>query len=133
MSCYRDIPLAIIWGWIPLEVIFILGIYKILCGHLSIGLKLVYGPIIDYLFIPLLYLGIYKIWFGHLIISLKVEFGPKIGDWDILLLLFWGLLPLEVILFLIWFGLLSISLQLKYRPINGYWDWSSKLKLKILT
>ena len=63
---------------------------------------------------------------GHLCISLKLEYGPISGYWDIPLLIFWGLLPLEVILILmickIWFGHQSLSLKLEHDPMSGCRD-----------
>ena len=79
------IPLSIFWVFLPLEVVFILRICKIWCGHLSLSLEFDHGPISgcwDILLLtfwgrlPLevvLILRIWKIWFIHLSLSLKFE------------------------------------------------------------
>ena len=67
-----------------------------------------------------------KIWFGLLSISLKLMYGPISGYWDILLLIFWGLLLFEVVFLLrickIWFSHLYLGFKFENDPLGDCQD-----------
>ena len=66
------------------------------------------------------------LWFSHLSLDLIFEYDPISGYWDILLFIFWGHLPFEVIFIFsfckMWFGHLKLTLKFEYDPNRCYWD-----------
>ena len=85
-----------------MEVIFLLRIFKIWFGHISLSLKFKFDPInscgniqllmlCDLLPLEVIFLlRICKIWFGHLSLSLKFEFDPINGRGGIPFFIFYG-------------------------------------------
>ena len=68
--------------------------------------------------------AIFQFWFGPLSLRLKFDGDPISGLWNISLIIFWGLLPLEVVFISsnihFWFGPLNLSFKFEEDPISSY-------------
>ena len=107
-SGYWDIQFLIIWGRLLLEVVFISSIFNLVW---SPELKFQIWGRSDQWLLKYSTFNILRsssidgrlpfkhfwFWFGPLSLSLKFEENPTSGCWYIQVLIFWGLLPLEVI------------------------------------